>query len=235
MLNTLDDIRTEFLVRLHGNTAYSWFTDTILNDWTNQAHRFAASYKKWAFTEGRVETTYAADSNDRGTVYPEGWKTDSIRILQVGGKRFQKINFYDYLAYREDYTSGADKVYSDHGRLYFINPNADASGTTTLWGQFLPAQLDTTNANATTVFSGAEEEGNYAIIELMESYFSTRNDDPEQSEFHFKRAENILNTLWQKIQDEQFAYQTKDRGLWKRFDVLEGTKQDELLRRDQFY
>lgn len=234
MLNTFDDIKTEFLVRLHGNTGFSWFTDTIINDWINQAHRFSAGYKKWPFTEGKVSTTYAADSNDVGLGYPEGWKTDSIRILQVGGKRFQKVNIYDYLAYREDYSNGEDKIYSDYSRSYYVNPNADVSGSTVLWGQYIPAALDTTNVNATTVFSGAEEEGNYAIIELMMSYFAMRDDNSEQSEFHFKRAIGILDEIWKNIQSEQFGYHTKDRGMFKRINVLEGTRQDELLRRDQF-
>ena len=132
MLNTIGDIREEFLVRTQGNTSVAFITDTFINDWINQAHRFAASYHKWPFTEGRVSTTYTS-ANEEWSF--ENYKADSFRIVQIGTKLLQKVNYEDYLIFKENETTGDDRVYSDFGRLLIINPNVDASGTLTAWGQ----------------------------------------------------------------------------------------------------
>ena len=53
------DIITEVLVRGGKNTTSGWVTDTMLNNWVSMAHRWAAGYKPWPFSEGRVSTTFA--------------------------------------------------------------------------------------------------------------------------------------------------------------------------------
>src|SRR3990167_9454531 len=107
MLNTQADLISETLVRMGITTTVGFITDVMLNDWSIQAHRWAAGYKKWPFTEGRVSTTYASmEEND----YPEGWKTDSVRILTLGGYRFEKKNFEDYQIFREVEPSATDRI-----------------------------------------------------------------------------------------------------------------------------
>lgn len=239
MLNTLGDIEQDVLVKLQSSTSIAFHTEAILDEWINIAHRFTAGYKKWPFTEGRVSTTYASlvtDETDnlRGE-YPEGWKHDSIRILQVGGKRFQKTNYEDFLIYREEQEGGTDKIFTDFGGNYYINPNADASGSVVVWGQYTPAQFDNTDKTAQTVFSNRDEDGNEAIVEEVLSYALSRQRNVEESLLHHQRAVQILEGIWQRMKDEQFGYQTKDRGIFKRVDVLEGATRDEIFKRDQFY
>lgn len=214
---------------MQGNTSVAFYTDEIINDFFNQAHRCAASYKKWPFTEGMVSTTYTTTEEWSF----EGYKADSFRMIQIGGKKYDKKNFRDYQIYREDNESGTDKIYSDYGRTLFINPMAGGSGTLTAYGQFLPAELDTSVPATETVFS-SDEDGNEAIVNLMMSYAKEREHKANESDRLLNKAKIILDNLWKKFEDEQFAYQTHNTGMFERFDVLKGAMNDEIIRRDQF-
>lgn len=236
MLTDIGDIIGQVLVRGNVTTTAATnglYTDTILNNWIDDAHKWAAGRHKWPFTEGRVSTTYV--SNTEEYTYPENWRSDSIRLLQVGGKMIQKIAFNDYQIYREQTQSGTDKVYTDFGRTYFINPDAGVSGTITLYGQFMPSNIDTTDDAATTVFSNADGEGNEAIVEEMLKYANEREKKFDEALVHHNKAIEILETIWKKITEEQFGYEAKDRNMWERFDVLSGETTDELFQRDRWY
>lgn len=166
----------------------------------------------------------------------EGIKTDSIRILQIGDKRLLKLNFEDYQIFREEEPSGEDRVYSDFGRLVFINPNTGLSGTLTAWGQYAPVDIDMTDTSSTTVFSNYDEEGNEAIVEECLSYAKTRAIKENEAIVHHQKAIKILGDLYDRIRDEQFNYQThRSRGgMWKRINVVDGGVEDDKIQRDQF-
>lgn len=236
-MSTKTDIRREVLVRLGKDTTSAWTSATIVNSWVDQAHRWASGFKKWPFTEGRVSTTFASlvtseDGYLRGE-YPEGWKSDSIRQLVIGGDRVQKLNWEDFQMYLENHEDDNERIFSDFGRSYYINPRIDLSGSTTVWGQYTPAILDDESASDDTVFRG-EEEGNQAIIEESVSYALRR--DGKETEYinHHKIAEDHLNKLWERITAEQFAYQSKDRGMFTRVDILNGGYYDDELDTNQF-
>jgi hypothetical protein len=206
-------------------------------DWAENAHKWATSVHKWPFTEGRFSTTYTTSTTDENGLtylsYPEGWKADSIRILTIGGKRLDKLNFSDFLRYLEDNTGSEERIYSDYGRQIYINVAADVSGTLTAYGQYTPT-LDATDLTAITIFSNYDEEGNEALVEKMTSYLKRREHLPQEAELHDKKAYEKLEEVWNRIKDEQFAYQTKDREMFERFDVLQGDLTDDLFQRDQF-
>ena len=231
------EIINDILVQLGVSTTVAFYTDTIMEDWVDKAHIWAAGVHKWPFTEGRLNTTYVEDAAlEVGFVYPEGWKADSIRLLQVGGKRFKKLNFQNYQEFREEFPDDSKKVFSEHGRLYFINPNADVAGTTTLWGQFTPAALAETDNTVLTVFSDVADEGNEAIIEEVLSYAKKKQQKLQEALVHHQRAQQILEEVWKRIQDEQFAYQNvEDEGLFSRIDVLGGTLRDDSFKRNQWF
>ena len=242
MLNILSELKDELLVRANESTSTATgalYTEAILNDWVDDAHKFAAAYKKWPFAEGRISTTLVStQTDDLGNIvydYPEGWKADSIRILLVGGKRLQKINHSDFLRFREEQSDSDDRIFSDFGRTYYINPKIDLSGTITLWGQYTPSKLDYTDSNATTIFSNNEIEGNEAIVELGLSYAKRREKKFTESALHFQKALEILDGILKRVQDEQFGYQSKDTGMFERFDILQGGMSDEVIKRDQWY
>lgn len=236
-MKTTTELKNDILVKLGVSTTVAFYTDTILNDWLDQAHKWGAGYKKWPFTEGRVSTTYVADSTDVevGFVYPEGWKPDSIRFLTVGGKRFGKKNFYKYQEFREDNNNDQAKYFSDFGLLYYINPRADVSGTTTLWGQYTPTTIDSTDNTAITVFSNNAEEGNEALVHEVMSYAKVKEKKLSEAQAHHQIAMQKLEELWKRFTDEQFGYQdTPGDGVFKRFDVLNGDFEDNI-KRDRWY
>ena len=221
------DLMTEILVRSGKDTSSGWLSDTFLNDWISQAHRWAAGYKPWPFTEGRIHTTFATAVGVGADEWPfEGYKADSFRLVQIGGKRLRKLNMADYQIFREEETSGTDRVFSDFGGTVFINPNIDASGTLTVWGQYQPAEFDQTDSMSTnTVFTPNGDEGNEAIIEeVLGKIYNRESKQKEAIEKHMV-AKSLLDDLWKRIEDEQHAYQThEDRGgMWERVDVVNGT------------
>jgi hypothetical protein len=239
MLNIVGDLMTEVLVRNNRTTTDGFITNAILQDWTRQAITWVCSYKKWPATEGRVSTTFASlkTSEDGYLVgeYPEGWKSDSIRLLTIGGKEVEKKNFYKFRKFVEDYPSDNDRVFTDFNRQYYVNPRIDLSGTVTCWGQYTPF-IDVTDLSATTPFSGNEEEANEAIVDKMSSYLKYRENKGNEALVCEQSAKLKLNELWQRIQDEQFAYQQPkgDYGMWERVDILGGDYYSDTIKRDQF-
>lgn len=231
---TRGEIKTEILVRSGKDTTSAWTSEAFVNDWINQSYKWAAGYKPWPFTEGRTSTTFSAVEEWDF----EGYKADSFRILQVGGKRFQKLNFEDYQIFKEDNSSSKEKVFSDFGGLVFINTLADVSGTLTAWGQYVPADIPdgdgATGDDLNTVFSEGGDEGNQAIIEKTLGYIANRDGKKDFAIKHYALSKELLDSLWKRVEDEQFAYQTKNRGMFKRIDILKGDLSDQLFRRDQF-
>lgn len=233
MLSTSNDIKTDLIAKLGVSTTSAYYTDAILNAWIQQAHRWATSYKKWPHTQGRVSTTYSSSTEEYDF---EGYKADSFRLVQIGGKRLNKITFEDYQIFREEDETGNDRVFSDFGRLVFINPNIDLSGTLTAYGQYTPVDIDMTDLTSTTVFSGKDEEANAAIVEEAISYSKTRQQKSTDAEFHHKRAKALLDAVWARVEDEQYGYQTHRTrgGMFKRINVIDSGVEDDKIKRDQF-
>jgi hypothetical protein len=230
MLNNIGEIKNTFLIRIQGNTSVAFYTDDIINDFLNQAHRFSASYKKWPQTEGRVSTTYTTTEEWNF----EGYRADSFRMLQIGGRLYEKKNFRDYQIYPEENSQGGDRIYSDYAKTLFINPYAGGSGTLVAYGQYLPAELDTSIPTDETIWSNGETDGNEAIVNFMLSYAKEGEHAPNEADRYYIKGITVLDGIWKRYEDEQYAYQTHDTGMFKRFDVLSGIENDELIKRDQF-
>ena len=227
----VNDIKNEVLVRLGTSTTMAFYTYTILTDWFTLAHKWATSYKKWPYTEGKESTTFASSSEEYA--YPEGWRPDSIRLLQVGGKRLQKTNFEDYQIFREENSSSQDRVFSDYRDRYFINPNIDVGGTITVWGQYQP-YWDKTDEDFKTIFTNVDEDGNEAIIQRMLSFAMEKEKKAQESLNFLQKGMKLLDEMWKRIQDEKFGYHAKNRGIWADFDVIGGDLNDNLNNINQF-
>lgn len=230
------DINREILVRSGRDTTSAWLSEAFLNDWTNAAHRWAAGYKPWPFTEARLSTTYtSAEEWDF-----EGLKADSVRILKVGDKLFEKLNFEDYLIYKEVETAGKSRVFSDFNSTLFINTANGQSGTLTVWGQYMPADIpDGDGADGddkNTVFTPQGDEGNQAIIEKVLGNIANRESKFDEAQAHYATAIKFLEDLWRRCQDEGFNYKTtRSRGgMFQRFNILGGGFNDDFNKRDQF-
>lgn len=217
MISTYGEILNEIVVRSGISTTSSYYTNSMLEAWINGATRWATSYRKWPFTE-YYDKSGAFTSGTEEYTYPNtGFKTDSIRFLKIGSNRFEKVNFKDYLSFREDFSSSQKRIFSDFGRTLYINPNC-TTGTIYAYGQL--AQTDPTS---TTAFSTGEEEGNEAIVEECLSYINLRERKEDRVKYHHTRAIEILDNIWKKITDEQHAYLPKEsEGMFRRVDVLNG-------------
>ena len=233
MLSNFDDIKTDVIRKLGIATTAAYYSDDVLNDWIQQGHRWATSFKKWPFTEGRVSTTYTTATEEWSF---EGYKAESFRMVLIGGKRFQKLNYEDYLILKEEEASNTDKVFSDFGRLLIVSTGHGVSGTLVAYGQYTPADIDATDLTATTVFSSGDEEGNEAIVEKVLEFAEARKQNPKEALLHLQKAQAILEALWTKCQSEQYAYHTTRArgGMFKRINILAGGVNDEIIRRDQF-
>lgn len=236
MLNTTADIINEVLVRNNRTTTDSFITDDMLEDWLRQANNYCTARYKWPFSEVRDQTTSWAGAEETDySSFGVDFKADSIKILQIDGKRLEKTSFEEYQNYREDEPSGDERIFSDFSRVLFINPNCGLSGTIAAFGQYLPT-IDPTDATATTIFSTYDPEGNEAIIEKMTSYLKRREHLPDEAELHDQRADLKLQGLWEKVQAEQYKYKPSptSEGMWKRIDVLDGGYREDLFNTDQF-
>jgi hypothetical protein len=236
MISNVSDVINEVLVRNNRTTTDSFITDQMLEDWLREAHAYCSTYKKWPFTEVRDESVaWAGEEEIDYSAFNVNYRSDSIRILQIGGRRLQKLNYEDYLIFKEQSPSSDDRVFSDFGRVLFINTVADVSGTISAYGQYLPS-IDPTDATATTVFSTYDEEGNEALVEKMTGYLKRREHLPDEAELHDARADQKMERVWDRIGGEQHAYQThRDRGgMWSRIDIVDGWHEDEKFRRNQF-
>ena len=241
MLYNIGDIQEEFLIRNNRTTTDAFITDTILNDWVREAHRWVAGYKKWPFTEGRASTTFASLVTDEDGLlrgeYPEGWKSDSIRIMRIGGKSVDKKDYAKFRQFLEDNESATDRFFSDFGRQYFVNPNIDLSGTVTAWGQYLPANFDITDETSETIFTEGNDDGNEAVIEKAIGYAYKRDGKKRESLEQNLVAKQILDELWENIKQEQSVNQTTEErgGMYRRFDVLRGRGvNDDFFNEDRF-
>lgn len=216
---TFATLISEVVVRGGIDTTAAFYTDSILEAEIDLAYKWATAYKKWPFTE-YMDKSGAFTSGTEENSYPNtGFRTDSIRLLKVGGDSFQKILFKDYLQFREDYSSNADKIFSDYGRVLYINPNC-ASGTIYAYGQLRPATFSV--GTDATIFANYDEEADEAIIERTLSLLYKRAKRMNDSIEADSRARQILDSLWQRIIDEQHGYLPKESGMWERIDIVKG-------------
>lgn len=236
MLSTASEIISEVLVRNNRTTTDGFVTDDMLEAWLKSSNTYCVAKYKWPLSEVRDQSlAWTGAEEVPYSSFSVKFKADAIRILQIGGKRLRKIAFEEYTIFREKYPSDNERVFSDFGRVLYINPYADVSGTIAAFGQYAPT-IDPTDDTATTIFSNFDEEGNEAIVEKMTGYLKRREHLPDEAELHDQRADTKLQGLYEKIQAEQYKYHTgKDsEGMFTRIDVLNGDYHTELNRRDQF-
>ena len=216
------DLQSQVIVRCGTDTTSTFITETQVRDWLDEAHKWATGYKKWPFTE-YMDKSGAFTNGTETYAYPNvNYKTDSIRLMKVGSYLFEKKIFSDYLQYREDYPSGTDKIYSDYGRTIYVNPNCVA-GTIYCFGQLTPPVLGLVGSStSSTVFNSYDDEGNDAVIDKTCSYAYRKMKKFQEALDFEQRARATLDELWKRVQDEQAMYQTKDRALFERVDIING-------------
>lgn len=230
-MRTANDNITEFLVRNNRTTADSFITDSTLDMWHDNAHKWAAAYYKWPFTENITELgTFGTERLPYSGARDTNIKADSIRMLAVGDiadiaglTAFKRVTFREYTQYRQFTVAGVDAIFTDYGRIAYVNINASgASGSVYAFYQFLPATLGA--GTGTTVFTDYDDEGNEGVVRMMTAYLKNREHLTSEAEYHEKKAVEKLDEVWKRVQDEQATYQAApgSQGMWQRFDVVRG-------------
>ena len=165
-------------IRAGTNDLFKW---DDLESWMNLAIHRAWDYYDWAFTEKTYTTTtvaWASSTDIDYYDYPNDFVSDSIKLMTVTNsdgykKYYEPINFEDYRKFRakDETNTNEEKLWSSHGRYYFINPHAydDASGRTIeIIGKMRCDNL--TDSTALLPFSpdtdNEENSGNEAVVKL---------------------------------------------------------------------
>lgn len=210
---------TEVVVKGGLDTTVGFYTDSALERNIDRAYKWAAAYHKWPCTEYMDKSGLFTSGTEENSYPNTSLRTDSIRLLKIGDDLFRKLAFNDYLQFREDFSDDDEKVFSDFGRTIYINPNA-ATGTMYAYAQLIPAAFSA--GTDTTIFSTYDEEADDAIVHQTLSLLYMRAKDFQAAKEHHAIAKEILDGLWKRTQDEQAMYQTKDREMFKRVDIVHG-------------
>lgn len=203
--------------------------------WINLAKNEAVARHPWPFAVTEVKSTATAVANTNEVSYPIGMKSNSIRYLTVGGERYQKVIYEDFLKYLEDYEDGEEKIFSDFARNIHLNSNAfDGGERINIYGEAIVS--DMTGTSETTPFAAAESEGDEAIIKLAYSKAlgSEKMKNPTKARKERIEALEMLDGIWKRISGKKHTYQTKDTPLFKRFDVLKGEFEEDISNPNQF-
>ena len=142
------------------------FSATDLTEAINLAVLRAWDLKPWDFTEGAKSTT---TSSTEYYDYPDTIVTSSANILTIGGKRFRKVMFKDYLDYKESNPNGTDKIWSEYNGYIFANQSAYSVGATMdVYGKLKAPKLaaDADLMPFSPVSDNNEYSGNQAVIIL---------------------------------------------------------------------
>jgi hypothetical protein len=216
-----EELKTELRNRLSIATGNTFWTDTMLGSWINQANKWACNYKRWPFTEKAKYTTSRADALYYD--YPPEFKSDSISRLEIEQddgtmEGYKKVTYLAFMKYIRDEPDGTDKIFSDFRRQYFINPVVKVNGKEIcIWGQEKPTKL--VNSSDETPFAEGEEAGEEAIIKKALSIALRKGKTAslvQQSQIEGGEAKEILEQIWARISEEQASYQTKEAPL---FDI----------------
>jgi hypothetical protein len=194
------------------------FTEADLNDSIDAGVKRAWDYKPWSFTEKTYTTTSTSDAYYD---YPADFEDESITRITVNGVRYPKKDFDDYQRYFSDWPSDDAKIWSDHGRFYFLNLNAHTVGATIqvtgkLRAPTLTSDSDLLPFSPTT--DNQESSGNRAIVGLAyaEALSSEKLKNYAQAAVEEKRAYGILEILWKPMGARRANEQSVNRPF---FDV----------------
>ena len=210
------------------------YNEIELTRWLTLAKDLAYARHPWPMTEGRREIATVAGQEQYD--YVTDMKSDSIIYLTVNDKRYQKLLFEDYMKYKEDYDTGAEKYFTDRNRDIYINYLAQDFGNSIVCYCQVEVTGTISSTVSSTVFTAAEPEADEAIVKLAFSMAlgSEKEKNPTKARIERTEALGILDDIWLKIAEQQHQYQTKDRPLFKRFNVLEGGYESEIRSRKQF-
>ena len=213
-------MKTEVRDRLTLLSTSTYITTAMIARWLNMAKDYCLDYKKWPFLEYRGSDLIDATGE---YPYPTKMKTTSVFLITVGGERFVKIRYEDYLKYLEDNSGGDSKVWAEFDRTVYINGNACSVGDTVyFYGQKI--EDDMSADGDTTPFDDAEKTGDEAVIERA-LYLALKKIPNMHSEAMVAKqeAKDLLDEVWDRIEEARPRTVVKGTPLLQKIDILKGT------------
>lgn len=191
-MDTREEMETELVAQLQVASNSSLFPSTRITKLIQNAHKWATNLFIWTdLVKAKMTNTGA---NQEYYDYPEEFRSNTIVRLTVDDVSYERKNFEDYLAYKEDNSTSDLKMFANYGRYFFINPTPTSAGSNNLciWGAVQADALS--DATSETIFSGNKPEGNEAIVQRALGV-ALRRVDKKQSTAEIQEAIVTLSKL----------------------------------------
>lgn len=204
-MDTFLELQTALQSDLNSNSESTLYPLTAIKLAINRAYRKAGGLFEWPETEDAKKTTTQASQEYYD--YPDNWRPDSAWKLTIGDEDYgDPLDFKDYLYEKEnDIPSGADYLWANQWRRYFVYPTPTAAGLViSIWGHKIVDKL--TNDADLTIFSYAMPECNDAIVLEAGAILRAKGEDKETSEFKSAESKTILARAWDRIRKEKAKY-----------------------------
>jgi hypothetical protein len=190
------------------------------------AHQ-AWDYKPWTFTEKTYTFSITSGIVTAGYVdYPSNFEDESAYRLEIEGvAEFTKKNFADYQKWFTDYPNDTSKIWSEHERFIFTNPNAISAGQTAdITGKLrMPTPVnDTDLLPFSPTQDNNENSGNDAIVHLARAHAlqSEKKKEYTQAVAVEKDALAMLDNVWKPMGERRAQQQSQNRSFFNTFDFF---------------
>lgn len=200
------EMRNDVKTRLALQTS-TFFLDTEIEGYINQTYKKVLGMHDWASTEfGLYTTTVASQEVYDYPVLADGrtFMTDSIKMLDVNGIPYERLDFESYRKYKYENPTQTNKLYfSDYNRQIFIFPIPTASSLEILaFGKLTGLALSADGTS--TIFSASETEMDEAIVQLVLSICLKKATRPSEAKTEELAAKETIETCWGRWKNRQF-------------------------------
>lgn len=209
-MKTRQQIRNKLRTNLSLVDTSTFLTDSDLNTMINEAYIWVQDQKPWVSLEKARKTTTSEDEDNPGSInyyydYPSEFKDNSVFRLLVGTKKYKKIDFEDFLDYKEanpnlTYASATkeQRRFAEYARQYFFHPVPTTEGIEiVVWGLIQAAVLSEDTSK--TIWSDAEESVNEAVYLKAYSYGLDKMGKKTDADKQEEKAKVAIDTSWERM------------------------------------
>lgn len=206
MLVTREDLENELVAQLQVASNSSLFPSTRITELIQNAYIEATEMYPWNdLVRGRRTNSQA---NHEYYDYPSDFRTGTIVRLELDDVPYERKNFEDYLAYKNEHPNSTFKMFAVFGRQYFIWPvptSTSSSYNLSIWGSIQAPNLE--DSTDETIFSNNKEDCNMAVVDLAFSVGTKRIDSTVSRE----ARNSAIAVLGKRFSDEQARTQRDQR------------------------
>lgn len=209
-MKTKANIRDALRTSLSLVDTSTFLLDADLDVYIAAAYIWVQDQKPWVSLEKARKTATSEDEDNPGSInyyydYPSEFKDNSVFRLLVGAKKYKKIDFEDFLDYKEStpnltYASATkeQRRFAEYARQYFMHPAPTTEGVEiVVWGMIQAAVLSTDGSK--TIWSDAEEGVNEAVYLKAYSYGLDKMGKKTDADKQEEKAKVIINDAWERM------------------------------------